>query len=152
VQGYTVEVHKRTGQTLVNGWAWRPAALGFTFDRYRWSILVRAPLAQAQAAAYQVLFLQTIVGLIALVLAMAALRMAAVVALGHRTSTTTAEHAAGVELGTLASDALDLIYRNLYERIGDVQAFALTPRCKACIRNRSMPPPIATAGCTISTI
>lgn len=68
-QGFTVEAHRRTGQMLVNSWARQNGALGFTFDRYNWGLLVRTPLEQVVAPVHQLLLVQLLVAVIALIAA-----------------------------------------------------------------------------------
>lgn len=60
-------------------------------------------------------------------IAMAALPMALVIALSSQTALKENEKASGTALSMLADSTLDILYRSLFERYGDVQAFAMNP-------------------------
>jgi methyl-accepting chemotaxis protein len=64
-------------------------------------------------------------------IAMAALPMALVIALSSQTALKENEKASGTNLAMLADSTLDIMYRNLFERYGDVQAFAMNPTAVA---------------------
>ena len=64
-------------------------------------------------------------------IAMAVVPMALVIALSSYTALKENESASGISMATLADSALDIMYRNLFERYGDVQAFTLNPTAVA---------------------
>lgn len=64
-------------------------------------------------------------------IAMAALPMALVITLSSYSALKDHEHQSGAELSLLADTTLDIMYRNLFERYGDVQAFAMNPTAVA---------------------
>lgn len=64
-------------------------------------------------------------------LAMAALPMAVVVTLSSQAALKEHEKVSGNSLSLLADCTLDIMYRNLFERYGDVQAFAMNPTAVA---------------------
>jgi methyl-accepting chemotaxis protein len=59
---------------------------------------------------------------------MAALPLVLVITLSHEHSLRAARQTAGQALASLADSTLDILYRNLSERYGDTQAFALNPQ------------------------
>jgi methyl-accepting chemotaxis protein len=64
-------------------------------------------------------------------ISMAALPAFITIALSHQTALNETEERAGGQWAVIADTALDMIYRNLFERYGDVQAFALNPTARA---------------------
>ena len=64
-------------------------------------------------------------------IAMAVLPMALVITLSSYSALKDHEHQSGAELSLLADTTLDIMYRNLFERYGDVQAFAMNPTAVA---------------------
>ncbi len=68
-RGAASDMHRATKNEMVDGWAYRSSALGFAFDNYRWSVLVRAPIGQALAPARNLMLLQVAIALGALVIA-----------------------------------------------------------------------------------
>ncbi len=64
-------------------------------------------------------------------IAMAALPMALVITLSSQAALKENERASGTTLSQVADSTLDIIYRNLFERYGDVQAFAMNPTAVA---------------------
>jgi methyl-accepting chemotaxis protein len=67
-------------------------------------------------------------------IAAAILPLLIVIGTSHIAATSSAEAARGNALATLAAKTLDTIYRNLFERYGDVQAFAINPTAVAMDR------------------
>ncbi len=66
-----------------------------------------------------------------LFVAMTAIPMVTVIALSSQSALKDNEHESGIGLAQLADSTLDIIYRNLFERYGDVQAFAMNPSAVA---------------------
>jgi methyl-accepting chemotaxis protein len=64
-------------------------------------------------------------------IAMAILPMLAVLMLSSRTALAENESSSGNSLAMMANSTLDIMYRNLFERYGDVQAFAVNPTAVA---------------------
>jgi hypothetical protein len=64
-------------------------------------------------------------------IAMAVLPMTAVLVLSSKTALAENEAASGSSLAMMADNTLDIMYRNLFERYGDVQAFAMNPTAVA---------------------
>jgi len=60
-------------------------------------------------------------------IAMAVVPMTLVIALSSRAALSDKETSTGQALALLADTTLDILYRNLFERYGDVQAFAMNP-------------------------
>ncbi|MBN8524817.1 MAG: methyl-accepting chemotaxis protein [Planctomycetes bacterium] len=69
----------------------------------------------------------------------AAIPVAAVIALAHLSAVASAESARGTAMSTLSAKTLDGIYRNLFERHGDAQAFAMHPAAIALDRSALQP-------------
>lgn len=63
--------------------------------------------------------------------AMAIIPMAMIIALSSQAALNDKEASSGQSLSLLAEANLDLMYRNLFERYGDVQAFAMNPTASA---------------------
>ncbi|MFM2089698.1 MAG: hypothetical protein RLZZ127_187 [Planctomycetota bacterium] len=64
-------------------------------------------------------------------LLMALVPLVIVISIAHQSAVRDSEHAAGSRNARLADTALDVMYRNLFERYGDVQAFALNPDARS---------------------
>lgn len=62
---------------------------------------------------------------------MAAVPMTLNLSLSSHSALTSHEHKSGNDLALIADSSLDMIYRNLFERYGDVQAFAMNPSAVA---------------------